>query len=482
MAGYGGSASITYVSALPVLRKILDEEIRGEIKSNRKVQELKDFSKTKNLEDLLMPKFSVEKMEDERDGFLIHVPCESKQKGHFSMLHKLYLDTVETFAQYGETRGMPILNEISLGRTNNKSIFVIKGRAIPSDDFLFKTTYQRNDVEESSGDLYIRVSQRLAENPEMAKKLVVSLWKNIVLDEERLSSVYGEGVDGSELGLRVYKGSVKMDDIGGYRDVKRMVDRDVFYPFKNNLKLEKITKQTRKGGLQNPTRAVLFYGLPGTGKTLTASAIANENGMNFIYLSLPNMYSKWYGESARKMTEILDSVELYSKRHGKTVFFIDEIDAIGKRSGEESGTGNETNRVIDTLLMKMDGLATDRKNKNLMIVASTNNYGAMDPGILSRFGSKIHFDKPSREDREEIFSLHAKHLNKSDWESMAAKTEGLVGRDISMIAGIAERNFSMDLDSNKTGEKLPTLQYYISAISEFMKESQFSKPPSGLYV
>src|SRR3970040_2445100 len=99
-----------------------------------------------------------------------------------------------------------------------------------------------------------------------------------------------------------------------------------------------------------PPKGVLLHGTPGTGKTLLAKAVANESEANFILLNGPEIMSKFYGESEKKIRDIFEEAE----KTAPSIVFIDEIDAIAPKREEVSGEVER--RVVSQLLTMMDGL------------------------------------------------------------------------------------------------------------------------------
>ncbi len=359
--------------------------------------------------------------------------------------------------------------EVKVGVEGTNTIYIARDGKDRAE--LFRLEYFKKHVGNFGSLRFVFDATMPTRDPTLPSKLYAYIWKSIILSSKRMS-MYDKTADADELeglGMQIYKGNMNIDDIGGYELEKEKITRDIFYPFLHRDTLDAIISKTRKAGFEPISKPVLFYGPSGTGKTLMAKAIAGREGTNFIYFNLSSMYSKWVGASAKKMKDALDFVEKYSKAHGKTVFFIDEIDSLGKRQGD-TGADMENTRVINTLLVRIDGMATDKSNKDLLIIGSTNKYDSLDSALLSRFSSKIFFDRPSKSDREKILNIYARHLPKADLEKIAEKTDGLVGRDIEAIAGIAERSFCRDLDSGKTREGLPAIDYYINAISEFSKK------------
>jgi transitional endoplasmic reticulum ATPase len=112
-----------------------------------------------------------------------------------------------------------------------------------------------------------------------------------------------------------------------------------------------------------PPRGILLHGPPGTGKTLLAKAVANESDANFILLNGPEIMSKFYGESEKKIRDIFEEAE----KTAPAIIFIDEIDAIAPK--REDVQGEVERRVVSQLLTMMDGLKSRGK---VVVIGATN--------------------------------------------------------------------------------------------------------------
>jgi len=163
-----------------------------------------------------------------------------------------------------------------------------------------------------------------------------------------------------------------------------------------------------------------------TGKTLLAKAVANESGANFISISGPEVMSKWYGESEKRVREIFEEAE----KNAPSIIFIDEIDALAPK--REEVTGEVERRVVSQLLTCMDGL---KKRGKVIVIAATNRPNAIDPALrrVGRFDREIEVPVPDREGRLEILKIHTRNmpLDKDvDLEWLADVTHGYVGADL----------------------------------------------------
>ena len=216
---------------------------------------------------------------------------------------------------------------------------------------------------------------------------------------------------------------VKWEDVGGLENIKEELRETVEWP----LKYSDIFKKANT----NPAKGILLYGIPGTGKTLLAKAVANETGVNFISVKGPALISKYVGESERAIREVFKT----AKQASPTILFFDEIDSVVPRRGSSSTDAHVTERVISQFLTEMDGI---EELKGVVVLAATNRLDLVDPAILrsGRFDLLLELPKPDEKTREEIFKIHTKNkplTNDVDLKELARETAGKVGSDIEFI-------------------------------------------------
>ena len=239
--------------------------------------------------------------------------------------------------------------------------------------------------------------------------------------------------------------NVKWDEVGGLREVKQKLIEAVEWPLKHEAVF-------REANLE-PPKGILLYGLPGTGKTLIAKALATESEVNFIAVKGPELISKYVGESERGIREIFRK----AKQAAPTIVFFDEIDALLPIRGRSGGDSQVTERVISQFLTELDGI---EKLKGVLVLGATNRLELVDPAVLrtGRFDFLLEVPIPDEKTREAIFKIHTKGkpFDKDvDLGDLAEKTEGLVGSDIEAISREATlgavRNF---LNEKKEKKKL----------------------------
>ncbi len=216
--------------------------------------------------------------------------------------------------------------------------------------------------------------------------------------------------------------NIRWDDIGGMEDIKQQLREMVEWPLKN-------PESFKRMGIE-PPKGVLLYGLPGTGKTLLAKAVANESEANFIYIKGPEILNKWVGESEKKIRDVFKK----ARQVAPAIIFIDEIDAIAPRRG--LGLSSEvTDRVLTQILTELDGL---EKLENVVVIAATNRPDILDPALLraGRFDRQIYVPVPDKETRLKILEVHTKNMPLSkeiNLEELAELTDGFVGADLANL-------------------------------------------------
>jgi len=214
---------------------------------------------------------------------------------------------------------------------------------------------------------------------------------------------------------------VTYEDVGDLEYAKQRIRELVELPLK-------FPELFRRLGI-DPPKGVLLYGPPGTGKTLLAKAVANEANAYFIAINGPEIMSKWYGESEKKLREIFEE----AKRHAPAIIFIDEIDAIAPKRGEVIGEVEK--RVVSQLLTLMDGL---QSRGNIIVIGATNRPDALDPALRrpGRFDREIELVVPNKEARYEILKVHTRGVPLAedvDLEKIAEITHGYTGADIAAL-------------------------------------------------
>jgi cell division protease FtsH len=177
-------------------------------------------------------------------------------------------------------------------------------------------------------------------------------------------------------------------------------------------------------------RGVLLVGPPGTGKTLLAKALAGETKANFISVDGSYFTATFYGAGVNKVKALFK----LARSNAPCVLFIDEVDGIGKRSrgGEMAGAESELNRIINRVLVEMDGFdALD----NVVVVAATNHEDNIDEAMRrpGRFDMLVRLTLPTLPERQKLFDLYIRklaHDGRADTAVLARMTVGMSPADI----------------------------------------------------
>ncbi|VVB82023.1 VCP-like ATPase [uncultured archaeon] len=214
---------------------------------------------------------------------------------------------------------------------------------------------------------------------------------------------------------------ITYEDIGGLTDEIKKIRELVEIPLKHPEIFERL-------GIE-PPKGILLHGPPGTGKTLLAKAVANESEANFILLNGPEIMSKFYGESEKKIRDIFEEAE----KTAPAIIFIDEIDAIAPK--REEVQGEVERRVVSQLLTMMDGLKSRGK---VVVIGATNRPNAIDEALRrpGRFDRELEISVPGKEGRLQILKIHTRNMpmdKKVNLEEVAAITHGFVGADLESL-------------------------------------------------
>lgn len=224
------------------------------------------------------------------------------------------------------------------------------------------------------------------------------------------------------------KVKITFADVAGLDEAKEEVKEIVDF-------LKTPSKFTRLGG--KIPKGALLVGPPGTGKTLLAKAVAGEAGVPFFSLSGSDFVEMFVGVGAARVRDLFKQ----AKEKAPCIVFIDEIDAIGRSRGRGQlpGANDERENTLNSLLVEMDGFATD---SGVIILAATNRPDVLDSALLrpGRFDRQISIDKPDIVGREAIFKVHLKPIKLDpglDPKKIAAQTPGFAGAEIANVCNEA---------------------------------------------
>lgn len=216
---------------------------------------------------------------------------------------------------------------------------------------------------------------------------------------------------------------IHWDDIGGLLELKETLIEAVEWPLTHADDFKRI-------GIQ-PSKGILLFGPPGTGKTMLSKAVATESTANFISVKGSEILSKWFGESERKIAEIFKK----AKQASPCIIFFDEIDAIAPIRGSAAGEPRVVERMVNTLLSEMDGL---EELRGVVVIGATNRPDLMDPALLrpGRFDEVVLVPPPDEKARLDILKVHIKNMaldQDVNLKELSKRTQGYSGADIEAL-------------------------------------------------
>ncbi|WP_394213770.1 AAA family ATPase [Psychrobacter piscatorii] len=279
---------------------------------------------------------------------------------------------------------------------------------------LVRAHYQNDTGRFQSISLQIAANEARSGHHKLAKELKSIIDKGSPIqknfDKNGLNLSVKDELDGS---LQLKFTSVRKNEIVFSPTVQVQLDR-VITEHSNISSL-------REFGL-TPRRKLLFHGLPGTGKTMSAAMLATELNIPFYAILLDGLMSKYMGETAAKLRSIFNFIS-----SNTAVYLFDEFDSIGS-SREQGNDIGEIKRVLNSFLVFFEEEQSDS-----IVIAATNNIDSLDKALFRRFDDIIEFGLP---DQEEIrcviknkFTLF--NFKLKDWSEVYDKARGLSYAEIS---------------------------------------------------
>lgn len=223
---------------------------------------------------------------------------------------------------------------------------------------------------------------------------------NLILEEKR------QVISRTEV-LEFWQSSEKLDDIGGLDALKNWL----------NKRRVHFSEAAQNYGLPVP-RGILLIGIQGTGKSLTAKAIANHWFLPLLRLDTGRLFGGLVGESERKIREMIEVAESLSP----CVLWIDEIEKSLSISNQ-AGDGGTSNRVLSTLLTWLA-----EKKAFVFVVATANSLENLQIELIrkGRFDEIFFLDLPTKKERKSIFEVHLRSLRPDNWTSYDTKALSLL--------------------------------------------------------
>lgn len=166
----------------------------------------------------------------------------------------------------------------------------------------------------------------------------------------------------------------------------------------------------------SPLRKLLLIGPPGTGKTMTASALAGELGLPLFTIQLDGLITKFMGETAAKLRMVFEAIA-----ETRGVYLFDEFDALGGQRGSGNDVG-EIRRVLNSFLQFLE-----LDDSDSLVIGATNHVGLLDQALFRRFDAVVDYELPTRDIAIEVMKARLSLLETSavDWEAALQSAEGL---------------------------------------------------------
>lgn len=174
----------------------------------------------------------------------------------------------------------------------------------------------------------------------------------------------------------------RLSDLVVSPQIKERIER-IIHEFTYKDKLFKHNLENR--------RKILFSGNPGTGKTMTASIIANELRLPIYVVLMDKIVTKYMGETSAKLRQIFDFI-----KDVPAVYLFDEFDAIGGQRGKDNEVG-EMRRVLNSFLQFLE-----RDHSDSLIIAATNNLELLDQALFRRFDDVIRYQLPTDNEKLQL--------------------------------------------------------------------------------
>ncbi len=219
----------------------------------------------------------------------------------------------------------------------------------------------------------------------------------------------------------------------------------------NRILTEQKNLSRLKENSLRPRQRLLFTGPPGCGKTLTASALANELGLPLFVVRLDSLLSRYLGESLSKLRLIFDAVE-----QNRAVYLFDEFDSIGF-TRDVAGEIGEMRRVLNSFLVFIEGLQS-----NSLVIAATNHGHRLDKALFRRFDDLVEFGLPESIQVRELIKRLLKDFSKErlQWKPIEEASQALSYAEITKAVEETLKDMLINEKEKVTNQAL------ISALTE----------------
>ncbi|GMM37270.1 putative AAA family ATPase [Saccharomycopsis crataegensis] len=365
-------------------------------------------------------------------------------------------------------------NLLATATKKSLSVDSISKKATETSDFNFSNNDEKDtetlsggnnktdsDDEQMNGVKELEINE--TEVQEVMQERIISEIKGI--DEAAAKQIFNEIVDQGD--------EVHWEDIAGLEVAKNSLKEAVVYPF---------LRPDLFSGLREPTRGMLLFGPPGTGKTMLAKAVATESKSTFFSISASSLTSKYLGESEK----LVRALFLLAKRLSPSIIFIDEIDSL--LSARTDNENESTRRIKTEFLIQWNGLSHaavgqnkgDSSQPRVLVLAATNLPWNIDEAARRRFVRRQYIPLPEGETRRAQFVKMLSHqqgassFSDLELDELVALTDGFSGSDITALTKDAAMNPLREL-----GDKLlftPKEEIRGLTLKDFKVSLQYIRP------
>ncbi|RAH74411.1 AAA family ATPase peroxin 1 [Aspergillus aculeatinus CBS 121060] len=273
------------------------------------------------------------------------------------------------------------------------------------------------------GDLVLLLSRARNEALIRCVQSSLSSSKSIALGADDFDNAIKGFTPAALRNVTLTSSTTTFSGIGGLTETRKMLLETLQYPTKYAPIFAQCPLRLRSG--------LLLYGYPGCGKTLLASAVAGECGLNFISVKGPEILNKYIGASEKSVRDLFERAQAARP----CILFFDEFDSIAPKRGHDS-TG-VTDRVVNQLLTQMDGA---EGLSGVYVLAATSRPDLIDPALLrpGRLDKSLICDMPNHPDRLDIIRAVSEKLKMDEevaarLDEVASRTEGFSGADLQAV-------------------------------------------------
>ena len=242
----------------------------------------------------------------------------------------------------------------------------------------------------------------------------------------------------------------ELDGILELRETKLKLS-DVILSHELSSRLQAVLLQQKKRDWlrehgKTPSRRLLFVGPPGSGKTMTAEAVAGELRLPLYVIRLDALITRFMGETSAKLRLVFD--EILRKR---AAYLFDEFDAVGSNRGATNDVA-EMRRVLNSFLQFME----ERSTTDSIVLAATNHPELLDRALLRRFDEVLEFSLPSDEEIQQIISssLRPMTIARPNWTAIQKAARELSQAEIARATDEAVKNAILKQKSTVTTKEL----------------------------